>query len=144
MVGGEGHKVLQGSVGLAAVRGFGCFVLQVDQQVPEIRFVRNYQSASSVISISGGKHSRGARTRNQPAIHTVSENCAGISQRNRNAHYHCWQVGVGQKRRSETGTQYVRGDRKNYQITYSRNTGKKMISPLATRHSPFASDTSHV
>ena len=132
------HKVLQGLAGLAAGRRPGCHLLQIEQDVSQIRFVWNDKSTPAVFRVRCGQHSGRSWAGKLSVVHSVLENCARFAQRNRNASDYCGKTFVGIAARTGIGTGNLRRFGKNVTRSVTFDSGQEMKTLLAIRYSLFA------
>jgi hypothetical protein len=139
MISGNGHKVIQGLASLAAGDGFGCVVLQTEQEIPERRSIRSYQPVTAVICVGSGEHRRRSWARKLPNFHPVFANLSRIAQGNRDTYYSGRTTRAGHQTRTQGCTIVMRRNRKNAALAHSRDSGQKMNPLFAIRYSLFAS-----
>ena len=132
------NKVLQRLADLAAGRGLGCRLLQVEQEISQRRFVRNDKSTASFFLFRGCEHCRGAWSGKLGILCTVFAYLAGFTEGNRNPHNYCRKALTWIAGRTSEGARNMRRVGQNVAVTDKINSGQEMNPLFAIRYSLFA------
>jgi hypothetical protein len=135
MVGGSGHKVIQGLAGLAAGHGDGCVVLHAEQEISQGRPVRNYQPIAPFVSIGGREYCGRSWTRKFGELCAVHAHRSRFLKGNRDPHHFGGQAGTREQSRIESGACSMRRNRKDAPLPHPRDSGKEMNRLIPIRYS---------